>query len=172
MQTHPDVASSGNHQQQTSNAEKFKRISNAYSVLSNQKDRKRYDFEISHDGIRELRRKAQAASRASHTAGSGSFGATLPRNVFIGSMIGLASVAIINMIIPTVDKDEGSNWKSKTGQKKLVQAWKNPNTGLWEPPKPWDATYQRLQPKLELVPRGQVHNSKSVHANSSNGGKR
>jgi len=160
MQTHPDVTSSGGNntkQQQTSNAEKFKRISNAYTVLSNQKDRKRYDFEISHDGIRELRRKAQAASRANHTAGSGSFGATLPRNVFIGSMIGLASVAIINMIIPTVDKDEGSNWKSKTGQKKLVQAWKNPNTGLWEPPKPWDATYQRLKPKLELVPRDKVH---------------
>jgi hypothetical protein len=38
----------------------------------------------------------------------------------------------------------------------LVEAWKNPKTGEWEQPAPWDPTYQQLKPALELVPREQV----------------
>ena len=154
MQTHPDVAG------EAANADKFKRISEAYSILGNHKERKRYDFERSHTGIQELRRKAARASGAhAGGGGSGSFAAALPRNLFIGGVLGFAGVTILRMIMPTKDEDEGSAWKSKTGQKKLVDAWKNPTTGRWETPKPWDPVYQKLQPTLQRVPRDQVQNS-------------
>lgn len=159
MQTHPDVATGA----QTQNADKFKRISEAYSILGNQKDRRRYDFETSHTGIQELRKKAGAAARGRSGAGGGgagsSFGSALPRNLFIGGMIGFTGITMLRMMLPTKEEDEGA-WKSKTGHKKLVEAWKNPNSGRWEKPKPWDPVYQRLQPTLQMVPRDEVHDGK------------
>ena len=37
-----------------------------------------------------------------------------------------------------------------------VHAWKNPETGNWEAPAPWDPVYQKLNPTLELVPKEKV----------------
>ena len=157
MQTHPDVAGT-----QTSNSDKFKRISEAYSILGNHKERKRYDFEISETGIRELRKKAAASARNAGGGGSGSFAAALPRNLLIGGVIGFAGVTMLRMMWPSREDEEERNsaWMSKTGHKKLVEAWKNPNTGRWEKPQPWDPVYQKLQPTLQLVPRDEVHDGK------------
>ena len=159
MQTHPDVA--GSH---TSNADKFKRISEAYAIIGNDKERRRYDFEISEAGLRDLRHRAayaaaRGAGRGGGAAGAGaSFGAALPRNLFIGGVLGIMSVTVLRMILPS--KEEDDDRMSKTGHKKLIEAWHNPGTGRWETPKPWDPTYQQLQPTLQLVSRDKVHDSK------------
>mmetsp|Transcript_14094 Transcript_14094/g.34114 ORF Transcript_14094/g.34114 Transcript_14094/m.34114 type:complete len:181 (+) Transcript_14094:106-648(+) len=149
MQTHPDVAGA-----QTSNAEKFKRISEAYSILSNHKERRRYDFEFSETGIRGLRKKAANTARGGSAAG-GSFASALPRNLLIGGVIGFTGVTLMRLMRPTEEGEDGA-CLSKTGRKKLVEAWKNPATGRWEKPKPWDPVYQKLQPPLQLVPREEV----------------
>lgn len=160
MQTHPDVAGSQN----SSSADKFKRISEAYAIIGNEKERRRYDFEISESGIRDFRHRAAAAAtrggagRAGAT-GSASFGAALPRNLFIGGVLGLAGVTMLRMILPSKEYDEDGRL-SRTGHKKLVEAWHNPGTGRWETPKPWDPMYQKLQPPLQLVPRDEVDESR------------
>jgi len=158
MQTHPDVAGT-----QSSNAEKFKSISEAYSVLGNHKERRRYDFDVSTPGIQELRKRAAAAARAGGSGGaggSGSFAAALPRNLFIGGVIGFAGVTLLRMMWSSKEEEDGA-LMSKTGHKKLVEAWKNPGTGRWETPRPWDSDYQKLQPTLQLVPRDEVHDAKN-----------
>lgn len=157
MQTHPDVA--GSHH--ASSADKFKRISEAYAIIGNERERRRYDYEISESGIRDLRNRT-ATSRGSGGRGGGtgsaSFGAALPRNIFIGSLLGIVGVTMLRMVLPS--KDDESENISRTGHKKLVEAWHNPGTGRWETPKPWDPMYQQLQPTLHLVPREKVHDSK------------
>ena len=160
MQTHPDVA--GSHH--ASSADKFKRISEAYAIIGNEKARRRYDYEISESGIRDFRNRT-AAARGSGGRGGGtgsaSFGAALPRNIFIGSLLGVVGVTMLRMVLPSNkdDDNDGENI-SRTGHKKLVEAWHNPGTGRWELPKPWDPMYQQLQPTLHLVPRDRVHDSK------------
>ena len=158
MQTHPDVAGPGSAQ----NEEKFKRISEAYSILGSSKERRRYDFEISETGVLHLRKKAAeraAAKRAGSGGMGGSFGATLPRNIMVGSILGLTVVTLGRMMIPARDEDEGGSHSRKSGQKKLVEAWKNPSTGRFETPQPWNPLYQK-DPTLSLVPRDQVHSTK------------
>ena len=156
MQTHPDVAGSQNN---SSSADKFKRISEAYAIIGNDKERRRYDFEISESGMRDLRQRAAAAAARGSGGGGGagyaSFGAALPRNLFIGSILGIAGVTMLRMMLPS--KEDEHETMSKTGHKMLVEAWHNPGTNRWETPKPWDPVYQKLQPPLQLVPRDKVH---------------
>lgn len=157
MQTHPDVA--GGRIQNNSNVDKFKRVNLAYSILSNPKERTRYDYEISESGVRQLRKRAAATAWAGGGGGS-SFGTALPRNLLIGGVLGLAGVTLMRMVWPRKEEDDAMERMSKTGHKKLVEAWKNPDTGRWETPRPWDPVYQTLQPKLQLVSRDEVHNSR------------
>ena len=161
MKYHPDVSPpSTGKQQQQQRAEKFKRISEAYSILGNENKRKLYDFEVSEGGIQELRKRAAAAARAQGAAGGGSgsfFAATLPRNVLIGTILGVAGVAVARSIVPNKENDDLHH--EHTGKKRFVEAWLNPKTKQWEKPKPWDEDYQKLQPVLQFVPRDQVVDS-------------
>ena len=161
MQTHPDVAGT---QRTSDSVEKFKRVSEAYSILGNQKERRSYDFETIETGIRDLRNRRAAAAASARGAGggmgSGSFAATLPRNLLIGGMLGFAGVTALRTMWPSKEEDDEGAWTSRTGQRRLVEAWKNPNTGRWETPRPWDPMYQKLQPPLQLVPRDEVDDSK------------
>ena len=175
MKYHPDVASSssssssGAQSSSSSNVNKFKRISEAYSILGNDTKRRRYDFDMSESGIQELRKKAAARAKTAGGGGGGassSFAATLPRNVLIGGILGIAGVAIIRQLLPNQENDN-EHHEQRTGKKRLVEAWLNPRTNLWEKPKPWDAEYQRLQPVLQFVPRDQV-----VDNNSGGNGRR
>eukprot|EP00957_Ditylum_brightwellii_P005305 404465-Ditylum_brightwellii.AAC.1 len=167
METHPDVASSSS----SKNADLFKQISEAHSVLSNEIERKRYDFEVADAkrfGGSTFRRNASGA--ASGAAGGGFRNGNQgrhpievfvrPRNILIGATMGIATVALLKSTLfpDSPDKDEYKDEVKRrgAGMKKLVEAWKNPKTGEWEQPAPWDATYQKLRPKLELVPREQV----------------
>lgn len=173
METHPDVANNKT-KHVSDNATKFKRISDAYSILGNVKERKLYDYEtFSEGGIRDriLRnRKNAAASAAAEARGGAGMGPglMLPRNLLIGSILGIAGVTIYRTIMPTSkeEQDFDDGVAKKTGHKRLVEAWKNPNTGRWETPRPWDPMYQQLQPILQLVPREEVDGN--VGSNNKN----
>ena len=101
-------------------------------------------------------KKAAAAAKARGAAGGGgnSFAATLPRNVLIGGILGIAGVTLIRSIMP--EKENNDVHHEHTGKKRMVEAWLNPKTNRWEKPRPWDQEYQRLQPVLQFVPRDQV----------------
>src|SRR6056300_469513 len=138
MKYHPDVASSSSlgGAQSTSNVNKFKRISEAYSILGNDTKRRRYDFDMSESGIQELRKKAAARAKNAAAGGgaSSSFAATLPRNVLIGGILGIAGVTIIRSILPNQENNDNEHHEQHTGKKRLVEAWLNPRTNLWEKP--------------------------------------
>lgn len=97
------------------------------------------------------------AARAG-AGGSASAAAALPRNLFIGAVLGVTAVTLGRMVFSSSgDNDENDGSKlGGTGHRRLVEAWKNPRTGRWETPAPWDPDFQRLNPELKLVPRGDV----------------
>ncbi len=127
-------------------------MSEAYSILGNQNEWRRYAFETSETGIRDQRNRRAAAAVSARGAGagggmgSGSFASTLPRNLVIEGMLGFAGVTALRTMWPTKEgfagvtalrtmwptkeEEDGGRaaWTSRTGQKRLVEAWKNPNT--------------------------------------------
>jgi hypothetical protein len=78
-----------------------------------------------------------------------------PRNLLVGVVLGFTAVSLVRGFLRD-DEAEATDKQTRTGMTHAVEAWKNPKTGQWEQPAPWDATYQRLRPKLELIPRHQV----------------
>lgn len=185
METHPDV--SGNKAKgdnswgsftssvssKSSNTERFKQISEAYRVLSNDKKRKQYDFEFEsrkyhfhrphgtgdfHHGAGSRFRSGGGASSSWARFVEGIYS---PRNLALGLTIGFVTVSVIKyQILPLLNNDSEVKNRLKidgmTGKVKMVEAWKNPRTGNWEQPAPWDPIYRKLQPKLQKVPRSQV----------------
>ena len=164
LKHHPDVAQDGD-----ATIDQFKRISNAHSVLSNATERRRYDRELDDqkfwrqnrgagsgngmgggfygsDGLKR-RNGPQNAQRGIHMAMETLFH---PRYIALG-VVGFASlVALSNMT------GNGNNKHKVDPASPMVEAWKNPDTGRWEQPAPWDPLYRKLQPTLQLVPRDQV----------------
>jgi curved DNA-binding protein CbpA len=151
LETHPDVTKGC----QITNAEKFKRISEAYSVLGSENTTRQYDFELKQRFIGFKRPRPQGGMTGMNNGAS--FASMLPRNVLIGSLLGITCVALLKTIMP---KEQEVGDRNKTGEKRLVEAWKNPRTGRFEKPRPWDEEYRRLRPVLELVPRDQVYDRK------------
>jgi hypothetical protein len=87
------------------------------------------------------------------------FGRGVPSTSMIVS-VGLGLVAIL-WLSPSVKEDRSTVAQFRPNSRlsssdEVVEAWKNPDTGFWEQPAPWDPAYRRLQPKLELVPKHQV----------------
>uniref|UniRef100_A0A7S1V2K8 J domain-containing protein n=1 Tax=Grammatophora oceanica TaxID=210454 RepID=A0A7S1V2K8_9STRA len=161
-ETHPDLnkGSSGH-------AERFKQVSEAYNVLSNARERRLYDSDLEHGSMFEnnLRRHGGMGGdtggfwghryRHPGTSRQSLFHAVLdiiyrPRNMLIG-IVGVS--AAIFLLKPTYDPEER---RKLTGNAALVEAWKNPTTGMWEPPAPWDPVYKTMKPKLVMMPREQV----------------
>lgn len=163
MKTHPDVA------KDKAQGDRFKFVSEAYRVLSNDRDRRLYDLEV-----QEATRFGGFRSRGPQDAGFGSGGPRAraassnrglhgvldkvfqPRNIFLAMTLGVFSVFTARRYFDS-DHHNQQQLKRLKGGKAMVEAWKNPKTGRWEPPAPWDPTYQRLKPKLEFVPRDQVN---------------
>mmetsp|Transcript_25146 Transcript_25146/g.54894 ORF Transcript_25146/g.54894 Transcript_25146/m.54894 type:complete len:198 (-) Transcript_25146:30-623(-) len=169
METHPDVAKGA------VNTERFKQISEAHAVLSNDKKRRMYDADMQ-DWFGRRRKNSPGppgGERAGFAYGphgntgrpSSSYtffhhmldGIYKPRNLVVGVTLGFASVAFVKSLF---SDEKNDRLKKKTGRANLVEAWKNPATGCWETPAPWDITYQRLKPTLQLVPREKVRESK------------
>lgn len=164
METHPDVATN-----KIGNIEKFKQVSEAHAILSGERSRRRYDFEV--EEAMKLGRAARGGFQskndgsfvgnryAAGRAGQPPFALSVldgifyrPRNLFLGVTIGFATLALAKS---TFSEDDRSSMR-KTGMKNLVEAWKNPATGEWEQPAPWDATYIKQRPTLHLMPRENV----------------
>ena len=74
-----------------------------------------------------------------------------PQNMAIGLTMGMTAVFFFKSFCNT--KNEDTEHDLRTGNKALVEAWKNPDSGQWEQPAPWSEKYQKLKPKIELVPR-------------------
>lgn len=156
-ETHPDVAGA------SANAERFKQISNAASVLTNKTKKEAYDMKLSHPlgghhgGWQQQPGGAAAAAarRAEGPRATNGFQAFIltvfrPRNMVLGSIAVYTTVTTARYLFDLNDKPLA------TPNKPMVQAWKNPQTGEWEQPAPWDPTYRRLKPRLTFVPRDEV----------------
>merc|ERR1712071_572849 len=77
-----------------------------------------------------------------------------PRSLFLGLTLGFATVSILKSQLAEPYDNE-----KHTGISNQVEAWKNPKTGLWEQPAPWDPFYRKLKPQLVMVPREHVRPS-------------
>lgn len=159
LETHPDVGGPN------ACAERFKEIAEAASVLSHPEKRSVYDRKLTASSPfgRGLHRQSSAFSAAQHaqrqsghqpTSGLPLFVHNLmrPRTFILGTAAVFATAYASKLL---VGEDENSLHRHQQG-KDLVKAWKNPKTGNYESPAPWDPTYRELQPVLELVPRDQV----------------
>jgi curved DNA-binding protein CbpA len=182
LETHPDTAHNNNsnitvtgEQAQEAlkkqNAERFKQISHAASILTNKTKREMYDLELERKRfttpsvLNEQRGSSlfHARPRPSgrhHQQASAGFQIFLeqvfrPRNMILGSV---AIYAFVRYVSANQDDDNKRRMRMepRPGVAERVEAWKNPQTGQWEQPAPWDPVYRSLKPKLELVPREQV----------------
>jgi curved DNA-binding protein CbpA len=156
-------------------AERFKRVSVAASVLTNPRRRAAYDAELAASG--PFGHGLHRSGRSPHGGGDGTssfwnrpvgggFGSSSssahrttsglplffhnllrPRTFVLGTAAVVLASAAFRSLPRDDKKGEGSD---------LVQAWKNPRTGGYEQPAPWDPLYRSLDPPLELVPREQV----------------
>lgn len=168
LATHPDVAPHGCPKQ---NVERFKEISEAYRILSNAKERRRYDLEMQ-DRFWYQNQQSHANAggayqygptynnlRKGHRKATGFYGVMdrlfHPRNLLMGVALGLGSAMFYQTFLVDQDAKKKLLQQQQHG-KQMVEAWRNPTTGRWEQAAPWDPTYQRLKPTLELVPREMV----------------
>lgn len=161
FQHHPDV-------NEHADGEIFKAISNSHSVLSNPVQRRRYDQQLLDQSFwrnghpptgqggewygdnfhnRTARRRGASQKQAMHVVME-----TLqnPR-YFLYSIVGFGSAFVLSFLLGAIPSPERQYHESPK-----VEAWKNPTTGLWEQPAPWDPLYRQLKPELELVPREKV----------------
>ena len=155
MECHPDL-----HPDACGN--RFKTISNAHSVLSNAAERKLYDSQLAEDRMWKQQRQYQhprngGGARRPHKPHGHVVMETLtnPR-FFVAGIVGLGGVALLGSLLGGLSSKRPEYYHQQRGESSLVEAWKNPATGRYEQPAPWDKTYQRLRPKLEMVPREQV----------------
>lgn len=160
-ETHPDVAG------RQADTDRFKRISNAASVLTNAKERKAYDnqhlstaFRPSGFGHDNFHRRARPHHH-DKPGGQAPKGFThvlltmfRPKNMILGPIAVFATVSAIQYALG-IDSDSKNKFRHQQDAEQ-VQAWRNPSTGKWETPAPWDPVYQQLKPTLEFVPRDQV----------------
>lgn len=164
LKTHPDL------KKETSCGETFKKIANAHSILSNTHERRRYDRQLQEDAM--WRGRGGFPGSDNHNDrfhGGGNFRRpghrsakpgmhvvmeTLsnPRYIFLG-MAGFGGMAFLGAMLGGMSSNRPEYHHY---HEPLVEAWKNPQTGRWEQPAPWDPIYQQLKPKLEMVPREKV----------------
>lgn len=162
VETHPDL-----NKETHGDGEKFKVIANAHSVLSSPAERRKYDRDLQE----ALMWRGGGGMRAGSSNGFYG-GGTLhrqhgrphkpglhvavetlshPRYVLMG-LLGFGGVAVVGSMLGGLS----SKRPEYHPHEPMVEAWKNPATGRYEQPAPWDPAYQRLRPKLEMVPREKV----------------
>jgi DnaJ-class molecular chaperone len=165
MKYHPDTSKS----KSKATAERFKQISAAYSVLSDDKQRKMYDLELEEfKKFGRIRRpqggEGGAGPFGRHGASSGMAyrfhvldGIYKPKNMLIGLTLGFMTVAAAKQMLG-VDQEETNMQRNKKidGKTKLVEAWYNQKKRQWEQPAPWSQSFRDQKPEIKLVPREQV----------------
>lgn len=152
LETHPDTAGVGTC------GERFKRIAHAASILTNSKSRHVYDqsmMEASHSSFNHFRRSPLhnniVTPQNPHGMTAILDNMFRPRNLVMGPIAFIAVVSAIQYGLGI-----GSEKDNQSDSNGLVQVWKNPSTGQYETPAPWDPLYQRTRPDLEYVPKDQV----------------
>jgi curved DNA-binding protein CbpA len=151
-ETHPDVGG------RTACAERFKEISAAANILTNEKRRRVYDSQLRRNIVYPGHVPHGGFGNVGRTSRPGPGVATTPSQIFISNIMRPRSFAIGTFAILV-----GAYALSFFGEKdttglhrdgsQLIKAWKNPKTGQYEQPTPWDPEYRRLNPILEEVPR-------------------
>ena len=174
LQTHPDVA------KDKSQAERFKQIAEAYRVLSNTTERGLYDLDVASQyfGNRNSASSPYYNNAMRGAGGGGPWHAGAkppphqqglhgaldrffqPRVIFLSLTLGIATICIARSYIHHDPEQE--RIRRHKGGSAMVEAWKNPVTGQWELPAPWDPTYKSLKPTLQSVPRDQVRHATNV----------
>jgi len=151
LKFHPDL------NKEHSCGEKFKAIANAHSVLSNPFERKNYDRKLAEDLLwkRGMDRGSPGFHRQRPPKPTGHVvmeTLTNPRYALMGIGV-VGGVAFLGSLLGNLSSKRPEYHHHGSA---LVEAWKNPATGRFEQPAPWDKEYQRLKPKLEMVPRDKV----------------
>lgn len=156
LETHPDVGG------KTANAERFKQISQAANILSNNKKRAIYDRELMIKSTSSFERSAFRKQNHPHPRyGSRHSGTAEPplqqffQNIIRPRTFVLGTFAIFATAYASSNLFGNKKERLQEGSS-LVKAWLNPKTGQWEQPAPWDPDYQNLRPTLKLVPREEV----------------
>ena len=161
LQHHPDVSNAND------NGARFKEIANAASVLLNPKTRKQYDNHRSvgpygssayHSQHAYYQNRPNTRSPYASSSQGWFYRIHRPSNYILGPLAFFGTVATIQYVLGT-NHPNNHNQPNLTSSNNNthVQAWKNPHTKQWEQPAPWDPLYRQLQPKLESVPRQDVH---------------
>jgi curved DNA-binding protein CbpA len=156
LKYHPDL------NKETSCSERFKAIANAHSVLSNESERSKYDRQLAEELLWKSRGGGPNSNRpfggnprqrppkpAGHVVMET---LTNPRYALY-AMAGVGGVALLGSLLGNLSSKRPEYHHHGSA---LVEAWKNPVTGRFEQPAPWDKEYQRLKPKLVMVPREKV----------------
>lgn len=163
LQYHPDTSKT----KSKADENKFKQISAAYAVLSDDKARKRFDLELE-----EFKRYGKIR-RGGGSAGAGPFGQRQsagmayrfhvldgiykPKNMLIGLTLGFATVATIKSLLGIEEEKTVMQRNLKEdGKAKLVEAWYNKHKKQWEQPAPWSKHFREQNPEIHLVPREKV----------------
>mmetsp|Transcript_6173 Transcript_6173/g.15264 ORF Transcript_6173/g.15264 Transcript_6173/m.15264 type:complete len:193 (-) Transcript_6173:414-992(-) len=139
-------------------AEKFKAIANAHSVLSNPTERTGYDRRLAEERLWRQTTDHRGFGgtdqwnprRASRSRPPVGRMVADPRYLLLG-VAGLGGVALVGSLLGGLTSKRPEYHGSS-----LVEAWKNPATGRFEQPAPWDKEYQRLRPELVMIPREKV----------------
>jgi curved DNA-binding protein CbpA len=155
MATHPDVAKGAD-------GEAFKAIAEANSILSNANERLKYDRQLQESSMWRPGRRTPRGGGDFYGgdnfrrpgAGKSPMHVVMetlsnPRYVVLGA-VAVGSVCMMSSLLGGVSS------KQPEYHHQMVEAWKNPKTGRWEQPAPWDPIYRQLKPKLELIPRERV----------------
>jgi len=144
---------------------RFKEISQAAKILTNALQRQHYDRSLDARDLFGSRRgrpppgAAGQARNSAYTMGSQTwfYRVYRPRNLILGPLAFFGTVAAIQYVVGTAYSPQHVAQKAMlSDHSTLVQAWKNPKTGDWELPAPWDPVYRQMKPTLEYVPRENV----------------
>jgi curved DNA-binding protein CbpA len=158
-QLHPDVGGA------TACADRFKEISIAAHTLTNEKRKRTYDYHLRESGPmgRGLHRSSHHSGFAHPTGTTSRPGpgvAFTPFQIFVSNImrprsfaLGLAAMCIGAYAFSFIGGDKHKDGRLRPDGSELVKAWKNPETGLYEQPAPWDPAYRSLNPRLEDIPR-------------------
>lgn len=174
MECHPDVAGAT-----VWNEERFKRVAHAANILSNHKHRQEYDNQIRNNSTYnsfyrggfnknstfhhtdQTKRSQYYNNNTARGQPKGVTGVLVnvfrPRNMILGPIVLYCTVSALQYSLGIETQQEKKQKRMDVTREDCVQAWKNPKSGLWETPAPWDPQFRQLQPKLEYVPRDQVH---------------
>ena len=148
MKFHPDL------NKEHSCGEKFKAIANAHSILSSPIERKNYDNMLAEDSLWKRgmgNRRRHPRGRPPKPTGHVVMETLSNPRYFVAGVAAFGGVALLGSLLGGL-----SSKRPEYHEEALVEAWKNPTTGRFEQPAPWDKEYQRIQPKLTKVPREKV----------------